>query len=139
MSAIAIRSTSEGKAPSRLEAELVDYFEGLVRDSAEEVFEDGMGSNFSRGLVSAVLEHGVTALTAVEQVIIAGNTNVEVLGEVLVQIGAIDDPITHDRRLTILTDALESEDVRIRDAASLGLEAMETALTQELSPQMRDI
>ncbi len=110
-----------------------------MRDSAEEVFEDGMGSNFSRGLVSAVLEHGVTALTAVEQVIIAGNTNVEVLGEVLVQIGAIDDPITHDRRLTILTDALESEDVRIRDAASLGLEAMETALTQELSPQMRDI
>ena len=127
MSAIAIRSTSEGKAPSRLEAELVDYLERLVRDSVEEVFEDGMESNFSRGLVSAVLEHGVAAITAVEQVILVESTDVEVLGETLVQIGAIEDPITHDRRLTILTDALESKDVRVRDAASLGLESMEFA------------
>ena len=147
MSAIEIRSTSEVKARPRLEAEVVDYFERLVQDSAEEVFEDGMGSNFSRGLVSAVLEHGMTALTAAEQVIIAGNTNVEVLGETLVQIGTIEDPTTHGRRLTILTDALESEDVRVRDAASLGLEAMESAsaipaieaaLAREPSAQMRN-
>ena len=122
MSAIATTSTFEGESRSSLEYELVDYFERLVQESEDEVFEDGMESNFSRGLVSKVLEHGMPTLVVIEQVILAQSTNAEVLGETLVQIGAIDDPKTHDRRLTILIEALESEDVRIRDAASLGLE-----------------
>ena len=147
MSAIATTSTFEGEARSSLEYELVYYFERLVRDSDDEVFEDGMESKFSRGLVSKVLEHGMPTLVVIEQVILAQSTNAEVLGETLVQISAIDDPKTHDRRLTILIEALESEDVRIRDAASLGLESMqaasaipaiETAMAREPSAQMRD-
>ena len=106
---------------------MIEYFEVLVRDSADEVFEDGMDSQFSLGLHSAVVEHGTTALLAIDRVILAGNTNAELLGETLVQIGAVDDPATHDRRLVILTKALKSQDVRVRDAASLGLETMEDA------------
>ena len=125
---------------------MIEYFEVLVRDSADEVFEDGMESRFSVGLHLAVIEHGTTDLVAIERVILAGNTNSELLGETLVQIGAVDDLATHDRRLAILTKALQSQDVRVRDAASLGLESMEdasaipaleTAVAGEQSKRMR--
>ena len=125
---------------------MIEYFEVLVRDSADEAFEDGMESQFSQGLHSAVVEHGKTALLAIDRVILAGNTNAELLGETLVQIGAVEDPATHDRRLAILTRALQSQDVRVRDAASLGLETMEdasaipaieTAVASEQSKRMR--
>ena len=125
---------------------MIEYFEVLVRDSADEAFEDGMGSQFRLGLHSAVVEHGTTALLAIDRVILAGNTNYELLGETLVQIGAVEDPATHDRRLAILINALQSQDVRVRDAASLGLETMEdasaipaieTAVASEQSKRMR--
>ena len=147
MSALAITPTLERDATPRLDDRLVRYVNQLVRGAEEEVFEDGMESNFSRDLVSTICEHGDAALSAIEQVVLDGNTNVEVQGEILIQLGAIDNPSTHPQRLAILTSALESQDVRIRDAASLGIEALEdasaipaleSALHRELSGRMRE-
>ena len=147
MSAIATTPTLELDAPQSLDDRLARYFKRIVRDAEDEVFEDGMESNFSKGLASAIEEYGDAALTAIETIILNTNTNIEVQGETLTQLGAIDNPSTHHRRLAILTSALESQDVRIRDAASLGIEtledesaipAMEAALHREPSVKMRD-
>ena len=127
MTAIATTPTLERDVPSHLGDPLLRYVLQLVQDAQEEVFEDGMESNFSRGLVSVIQEHGNAVLTAIEDIILDSNTNVELQGETLIQLGAIDSPGTHNRRLTILTGALESKDVRVRDAASLALETMEDA------------
>ena len=126
MTAIATTPTLE-RDVSHLDDPLRRYIQQIVLDAQEEVFEDGMESNFSRGLASAIQEHGNAALTAIEDIILNSNANVELQGETLIQLGAIDSPGTHNRRLTILTEALESKDVRVRDAASLALETMEDA------------
>ena len=147
MTAITTTPTLERDAPPNLDGPLLRYVTQIVRDAQEEVFEDGMESNFSRGLASAILEHGNAALTAIEDIILNGNTNVEVVGETLIQLGTIDSPSTHNQRLTILTETLKSEDVRIRDAASLALEtmedasaipALESALCREQSARMQE-
>lgn len=51
--------------------------------------------------------------------------NVEVVEEALRQIGYMDDEITHRHRLSLLERALESPNSRVRDAASIGLDAMD--------------
>ena len=126
MTAIATTPTLE-RDVSHLDDPLRRYIQQIVLGAQEEVFEDSMESNFSRGLASAIQEHGNAALTAIEDIILDSNTNVELQGETLIQLGAIDSPGTHNRRLTILTGSLESKDVRVRDAASLALDTMEDA------------
>ena len=126
MTAIATTPTLERDAP-HLGDPLRRYIQQIVQDAQEEVFEDGMESNFSRGLASAIQEHGNKALAAIDDIILNSNANAELQGETLIQLGSIDSPGTHSRRLTILTGALESKDVRVRDAASLALDTMEDA------------
>ena len=103
---------------------LVGTLDKLFRNARDETFEDGMDSSFSVELNHIIQTRGVSAITALEHVMHAGSANVAVVEEALRQIGYIDDAITHRSRLRLLERSLESPDARIRDAASIGIEAM---------------
>ena len=115
----------------RLEAYLIDRLHTIFVEAAEEVFEDGMESAFSRKLRSIIRTHGDVAIRAIDKVIQVEQTNVEVVGEVLRQVGAIADPRTHHSRLMLLLRQLESSDPRIRDAASIGIAALDDSAAAE--------
>ena len=104
---------------------LTDRLRKLLRSASDEVFEDGMDSYFSRGLNRIILAHGIAAIDALESMMYADDMNPEVAAEALVWVGRIDDESTHRARLSTLERALESADVCIRDAASIGIEAMD--------------
>lgn len=97
----------------------------LFLSANNEVFEDGMTSRFSDELRRIVREHGITAVKQIGAAIRAEDTSVKVAEEALRQVGYTNDEKTHNVRLSLLKISLESHNIRIRDAASIGVEAME--------------
>ena len=95
----------------------------LFRGAIDEVFEDGMDSRFSKRLRRIVLDYGADAVNALAKVL--DGANLGVAEEAIMQMGYIDDEATHPARLSLLESALKSPRVRIRDAASIGINAMD--------------
>ena len=108
-----------------LEQQLSIFVRKLTRDASNEVFHDGMESRFIAALTVTILRFGRAAVLSVDEMLETTSVNVEVTGELLRGLGMIEDRSTHDERLALLTNQLKSEDARIRDAASLGLAALE--------------
>ncbi len=139
-------STEGEDSTLHLEEQLVNYLDKLVHEAADEVFSDGMESVFSQRISLAVENYGNIAVRAIDRLINFDRTNVEAVGEILRQMGSMEDLRTHRSRLTILMSNLQSPDPRIRDAASLGLAALDDpaaidavrrTLDQESSFQLR--
>ena len=129
------------------EGQLLRYLGQIIREATEQVFLDGMESTFSRQLSWAIKIFGYVAIQSIERVLTSGEGNAEVLGEILRQLGSVEDPLTQHGRLTILIDNLQAPDPRIRDAAALGIAALDdptalstvqTALDRETSPKLRN-
>ena len=97
----------------------------LFRSANDEVFEDGMGGDFSNSLSLVILDHGVAAVGALNEAICADGVNPEVAAEALIWAGRMDDEATRHARLSMLEHALESPNACIRDAASIGIGAMD--------------
>lgn len=97
----------------------------LFRNAAYEVFEDGMDSYFGSNLTRIIQAHGFTAIKEIEKLIHADGANVEVVAEALTCMGRVNDDDTHRVRLSVLERALESDNVYIRDAASIAIEFMD--------------
>lgn len=112
---------------------VLDVEEGLVdrrlrklfHDACDETFEDGMASAFSASLIHMVQVYGVAAVRTLEKMVREDGTNVEVVEELLRQMGHMDDSKTSRQRLSLLENALTSPNPRIRDAALIGIEAMD--------------
>lgn len=104
---------------------LVDMLRELFHRANYEVFEDGMDSDFSNNLNRTIRDFGVAAISALERMISADHVNPEVAAEALIWVGRMDDEATQHTRLTMLERALESSNVCIRDAASIGIGAMD--------------
>lgn len=104
---------------------LTDMLRDLLHKANYEVFEDGMDSNFSNNLNRIIQDHGVTVIDALEAMIYAEDVNQEVAVEALISAGRMDDRATQHARLSMLERALESSNVCIRDAASIGIGAMD--------------
>lgn len=102
-----------------------DMLRELFRNANDEVFEDGMTSRFSDALHRIVQEHGVEAVKQLGVAIRAADTPIRVAEETLRQVGYMNDRKTHSIRRSLLERSLESPNMRIRDAASIGIEAME--------------
>ena len=122
---ISERSTETDDSAFLIEEQLVDYLDRLVREAADQVFSDGMESAFSRRIILAVQTYGDIAVHAIARLISSGSVNVEVAGEILRQMGSMGDPLTHHSRMAILMNNLQAFDPRMRDAASLGLAALD--------------
>lgn len=139
-------STEGEVSTSHLEERLTQYFNRLVHEAADEVFVDGMESAFSNGISMAVETYGDIAVYAIKDLISSDRVDAEAVGETLRQLGSKEDPRTHHSRLVVLMSNLWSLDPRIRDAASIGLAALDDpaaiehirdAIDRELSPQLR--
>jgi hypothetical protein len=114
----------ELSSPS-LEADLRIRLKATFVEGVDEVFADGMESAFSRKVRIIILRYGNVAISAIDKVMQFERINAEVAAEALRQIGTIIDARSLQSRLTLLSRKLQSLDPRIRDAASLGIAALD--------------
>lgn len=99
--------------------------EALFDAGAEEFFEDGTESGFSKGLTSIILSHGNAAIDVLSDIILGSRVNPDVASEALRSLGRIEQPPTHRNRLGVLARALQSSDPQVRYGAALGLASMD--------------
>jgi hypothetical protein len=97
----------------------------IVNAAADESFEDGTNSNFSRTLDILIRSYGSTVIVALETIVCSEKSNAEVVGEALRWIGAARDEDTKAYRRAVLQKHLRSLSPRIRYAAALGLAEMD--------------
>lgn len=118
----------------------------IVAESAWETFADGMESALSRKIHSLIQTRGVEAVGAIRDFIADIPDDLESAEEILRQVGYSEDVATRSARLELLMGSLFSRNPRIRDAASLGVAAMddpavidaiETAVASEQSDLLR--
>jgi len=115
----------EQRRSTILQKELTTYVERIIENlfesAREEYFEDGMESDFSRELVSAVKKYGNLAMNEIGYLITGDRGDEEVASEALRWLGRIDDESTHGWRLWVLEKSLSSKSPVVRDGAALGL------------------
>ncbi len=100
---------------------LTAEFGSHVRDARNERFEDGMSSTFADRVNESIQTHGSAAVTAWGRVLSRYGNVYEAGEELLRQLGLLHHVPSHNVRLQLLVDNLNSSDPRIRDAAGLGL------------------
>ena len=84
-------STTSSRVPQSLEREL----QRLFAEARYEVFEDGMGSDFSRRLEAMIRAHGNLALLELNALLRVPITSPTVAAECLRKIGRLKDTHTH--------------------------------------------
>lgn len=114
-------ATAKEKKEEQIGSEVSALFEA----AAGEIFEDGIESRFSQGLVSLITSLGNAAVKSVADIIISGHANSEVSSEALRWIGRLDNPQSSSNRLWLLESCLNCGSAKIRDGAILGLASMD--------------
>lgn len=118
----------------------------IFADAKEEVFEDGMESDFSRNLSEFIVSFGHSAMETLIPVILSERTNTEVASEAFRVLGRLNHKTTYRDRLWILERGLYSASARVRDGAILGLAFMndsiaiaplKSAIDRECIPELR--
>ncbi|MDE2836437.1 MAG: HEAT repeat domain-containing protein [Chloroflexota bacterium] len=126
--------------------ELMASFLAIVHENADEIYEDGVESLLSQYIHASIGKYGNAAVSAWGQLIGLESVNVESVEEILRHIGVMDGRETKEHRLSVLISSLQSSNPRIRDAASLGIAAMddpdalrdvEKAFDREQSEQLK--
>lgn len=115
------RSATSNRGISDIECRVRTLF-GAAK---EEIFEGGMESEFSRGLVSLVKEYGKSAIGILARFIVYEQVNEETASEALRWLGQMDHPSSYNERLRLLEKCLRNSSARVRDAASLGLASLD--------------
>jgi hypothetical protein len=105
--------------------QLVFRVRSAFNAAADEMFEYGMESTFSRALNDMVRGYGELVISAISSVLRSERPSTEVVAEALHQLGMIEDPKTHRSRLRVLLRYLPSRHPQIRDAVSIGLSTMD--------------
>ncbi len=105
--------------------EIRSAMERAFRDGSQEVFEYGMESVFSHTLDSLIRRHSNDAVAELGRILVQGQADLEVREEALLRLGSIEHNPTHQSRLWLLTKHLQSDLVSVRDAAALGIAAMD--------------
>jgi HEAT repeat protein len=97
----------------------------LVELAKDEIFEDGLESEFTKGLYILLKTQGDRALAALISVVEDENVNEEIAAEILLWLGRQDHESSHQARLNLLERCLQSDSARVRDAASVALASMD--------------
>ena len=122
-----------------LEAKLVTQFETYVREAKSERFVDGMASTFATRVHQSLINNGHVAVAAWHRILMRTGNLYETGEELLRQLGLLRHESTHQLRLRALTDNLSSTDLRIRDAAILGLSFLEDPSALQALRQARSL
>lgn len=126
---------------------LAEYAISMFINAKEEVFEDGMESEFSRNLSEFVVSFGQPAMEAIIDLFLSNSLNTEVASESLRILGRLRHKITYRERLWLLERCLlYSPFARVRDGALLGLSfindklaipPLKSAIEKEAIPELR--
>jgi hypothetical protein len=117
-----------------------------IYSAKEEVFEDGMESDFSRNLSEFIISFGHLAMETIIPIILSERTNTEVASEAFRILGRLNHKITYRDRLWLLERGLYSASARVRDGAVLGLAflndslaiaPLKSAIERERIPELR--
>lgn len=114
---------TESQRHQVVEDQMKEYFNTF----ANYHFEDGMDSEFSRGLEQIIRTAGTRIIRDLAAVILNKETSAAVASEVLIVLGRIDDPETAGHRRWCLEGALSSGSARIRYSAAMGLAILDDA------------
>lgn len=101
-----------------------ESLETLFARAVDEVFEDGMDSEFSRELINLVKLYGEPAVDIIASLITFEQVNAEVASEALRWLARMDDPGTYYSRRWLLERCLSSASLWVRDGAILGLNSL---------------
>lgn len=133
--------------PQEARPDLDGMARALFEGAAYEEFEDGMESRLSVQLERFVSERGKLAVEAVKPLIEQRLPNDAVVSEALTCLSRLRDSRTHSWRRHVLTVALCSPSVFVRDAAAVGLarlgdasavDPLREALEREVSPLLKE-
>lgn len=105
--------------------EIRAVLERALLDGANEVFESGMESAYSRTLDRLIRRYSNDAVAELRRILRQESGESEVREETLVQLGSMEHNPTHQDRLSLLIMCLGSDHISIRDSASLGIAAMD--------------
>jgi len=127
--------------------ELGENFRQLLTSAQDEIFEDGMESEFSRHLAAIIEQYGNDALEELAYFIVYEKVSGEVTAEALRWLGMLDDPKTYLFRRWLLERSLRASSLWVRDGAALGLSFMDdphaisflkVAITMETIDEIRE-
>jgi hypothetical protein len=102
-------------------------FASVFRGAAEERFEDGMESAFSRNLESTVRRYGLKSFEILTRLLADPTMPASVWAEAMRWLGRADDALPLQRRLWLLEKGLTSPSASVRDGALLGLSSIDDA------------
>lgn len=105
---------------------LMMEMEQLFVQAEEEQFEDGMESAFSKRLLALIEKHGDLAVKVLSGLVHNKRTSSETASEALRWLGQMFHPASFKYRFWLLSNALTSSSLRVRDGALLGLSFMDT-------------
>ena len=89
-------------------------------------FTDGMDSNFTSELTNIVLQYGNKAIKIISNIMEEldnKGSSIDIIHEVLLFVGHLEDTDTHESRRLMLEKFLRSKNISTRDSASLGIDA----------------
>lgn len=118
--------------------ELLRQVESVFEQGADEFFQDGMHSNFSRSLLAMLARYGRAAFQAIAEYVFSGSGNPDVISEALRWLADFDDPKMLPQRWAILQRALFDRSPRIRDGAILGFAALDDPRARSLLLGIQD-
>jgi hypothetical protein len=101
--------------------ELAESFRCLLMLAKDEIFEDGIENEFSKGFMALIKKYGNDALAELAYFIVYEKVSAEVAAEALRWLGLMDHLLSYHWRLWLLERSLNSRSARIRDGAVLGL------------------
>lgn len=128
-------------------SDLENRIRALFEPAKEEIFEEGMESDFTRGLSRLMAERGAEAIAALTRLIESEDKNDEIAAEALRWVGRFDHPSSYEARLSLLERSLGDASARVRDAASVALASMDderavpalrTAIAREKYAELRE-
>lgn len=118
----------------------------IFATAKEEIFEDGMESEFSRNLSRFIVSFGHPAMEAIINLLLSNRANTEVTSEAFRILGRLRHKITYRDRLWLLERGLYNQSARVRDGAALGfaflndplaIAPLQSAIERELIPELR--
>jgi hypothetical protein len=101
--------------------ELGEKLKALFNVGRQQAFEDGMESEFSRGLIALIKYYGDSTLVELIGILRNERVSEEALSEALRWIGRMNHPPTYESRRWALQHSLFHPSARVRDGAVLGV------------------
>jgi len=108
---------------------LTEKMNNIFIRAKDQIFEDGMCSEFSEELTELISIYGHIVMDIISRIVLSEQTNLEVVSETMRIIGRVKDLMTFRDRLWLLERGLLSSSARVRDGAIIGLSYLDNPIS----------